>query len=142
MAGLFFDTNILLYAARHKLTGIDAAKRSIAEELIADNDFKISGQVLAEFYANVIKQGPYQISIDEADEWVERLAIQPCVAVDANLVRAGMALSRRYKISYWDGAIIAAAHEGDADLLYTEDLNNDQRYGSVVAINPFRNLPN
>ncbi len=142
MAGLFFDTNILLYAARHKLTGIDAAKRSIAEELIADHDFNISGQVLAEFYANAIKKGPHQLSEDEAGEWVERLAVQPCVPVDVDLVRSGMALSTRYQLSYWDGAIIAAAHESDADLLYTEDLNDGQRYGGVTAINPFKNLPN
>ena len=142
MAGLFFDTNILLYAARHKLTGIDAAKRGIAEELVASHDFKVSGQVLAEFYANAIKQGPHQLTTDEATDWIERLAIQPCIAIDAHLVRAGIALAERYQINYWDGAIVAAAEHGDADLLYTEDLNDGQRYGGVTAINPFRNLPN
>lgn len=141
MAGLFFDTNILLYAARHKLTGVDAAKRSIAEELVGIHDFTVSGQVLAEFYANAVKKGPHQLSADDAGEWIERLAIQPCIAVDADLVRSGIALSERYQISYWDGAIIAAAHEGDADVLYTEDLNDGQRYGGVTAFNPFKNLP-
>lgn len=142
MAGLFFDTNILLYAARRRLVGVDAAKRPIAEQLIADHDFVISGQVLAEFYANAVRTGPQQLSADEAEEWLERLAVQPCIAVDVGVVRAGAALADRYQISYWDGAIIAAAHEGDADLLYTEDLNDGQRYGSVTAVNPFKHLPN
>jgi predicted nucleic acid-binding protein len=140
MAGLFYDTNILLYAARHKLVGIDAAKRMIACELVADYEFMISGQVLSEFYANAIKTGPHELSSDEAEEWVERLAIQPCVAIDAGLVQSGIELANRYRINYWDGAILAAAHRGDADLLYTEDLNDGQRYGDVTAINPFKNL--
>jgi predicted nucleic acid-binding protein len=142
MSGLFFDTNVLLYAARTKLEGLDAAKRPIALDLIGQHDFTVSGQVLAEFYYNAVKDGPHKLPVEVADEWLDRLALQPCVAVDNNLVKSGAALAHRYKISYWDGAILAAAHEGDADLLYTEDLNDGQRYGSVTAINPFKNLPN
>jgi predicted nucleic acid-binding protein len=142
MAGLFFDTNVLLYAARTKLEGVDALKRPIALDLIGNHDFVTSGQVLAEFFYNAVKDGPYKLPRNEADAWLDRIAIQPCVAVDGNLVRAGADIAHRYKISYLDGAILAAAHEGDADLLYTEDLNDGQRYGSVTAINPFKNLPN
>lgn len=142
MAGLFFDTNILLYAARTKLEGVDAAKRPIALSLIGDHDFRLSGQVLAEFYYNAVKDGPYKLPTDEADQWLDRLAVQPCVAIDSNLVSFGAALAQRYKISYWDGAIVAAAHESDADLLYTEDLNDGQRYGNVAVINPFKSVSN
>ncbi|MBX9880994.1 MAG: PIN domain-containing protein [Sphingomonas sp.] len=141
MAGLFFDTNVLLYAARTKLEGVDALKRPVALDLIGGHDFSVSGQVLAEFYHNAVKDGPYRLPIEEAEEWLDRIAIQPCVAVDARLVGAGAALARRYQISYWDGAILAAAHHADADLLYTEDLNDGQRYGDVTVINPFKNLP-
>jgi predicted nucleic acid-binding protein len=140
MAGLFFDTNVLLYAARTKLVGDEAVKRPIALDLIGNHDFVTSGQVLAEFYHNAVKDGPYKLDPDEADEWLDRIAIQPCIPVDANLVKTGAQIARRYKISYWDGAIIAAAHEGDADLLYTEDLNDGQRYGNVTAINPFKSV--
>ncbi len=138
MAGLFLDTNILLYAARTSLGPDDAFKRPIAARILAENDFIVSGQVLAEFYFNATKQGAQKLSLDEADEWLDRLSIQPCVAVDSELVKAGAALAKRFKISYWDGAILAAAHEGDADLLYTEDLNDGQSYGSVTAFNPFK----
>ena len=142
MAGLFFDTNVLLYAARTKLVGADALKRPIALSLIGDHDFNTSGQVLAEFYHNAVKDGPYKLPADEADQWLDRLEIQPCVAVDGKLIRSGAQIARRYQISYWDGAIIAAAHEADADLLYTEDLNDGQCYGSVTAINPFKSISN
>lgn len=47
-------------------------------------------------------------------------------------------MSERFQLSYWDGAIVAAAQELGAETLYTEDLNHGQVYGSVRAINPFR----
>lgn len=137
MAGLFFDTNVLLYAARPRLAGAEAMKRRIALGLIGENDFKISAQVLAEFYHNAIKPGPHALPTNEADMWLDHLANQPCIAIDHNIVKHGAALAARYKISYWDGAILAAAHEADTDLLYTEDLNDGQTYGRVTAINPF-----
>ncbi|MBA4748671.1 MAG: PIN domain-containing protein [Sphingopyxis sp.] len=142
MAGLFYDTNVLLYAARTKLEGVDALKRPIALDLIGNHDFSTSGQVLAEFYHNAVKDGPFKLSAPEATEWLDRISIQPCVPVDSKLVIAGVEISKQYKISYWDGAILAAAHEADADLLYSEDLNDGQRYGQVTVINPFKNLPN
>ena len=50
-------------------------------------------------------------------------------------------MSARYGISYWDGAIVAAAEAIGAPVLYTEDLNHGQAYGTVTAINPFLDLP-
>jgi predicted nucleic acid-binding protein len=49
----------------------------------------------------------------------------------------GIWLSERYRINYWDGAILAAAEALGAETLYTEDLGHGQIYGSVRAINPF-----
>lgn len=140
MAGVFLDTNVLLYAARTKLVGADALKRPIALGLISDGDFKTSGQILAEFYHNAVKDGPYKMPAEKAIEWIGRVTTQPCVAIDVKVVKSAIDISQRYKISYWDGAIIAAAQEADADLLYTEDLNDGQHYGSVTAINPFKSI--
>jgi predicted nucleic acid-binding protein len=36
------------------------------------------------------------------------------------------------------GLILAAAEAGGAEVLYTEDLNDGQRYGGVQARNPFQ----
>lgn len=58
--------------------------------------------------------------------------------IDADLVRRAVALSHRHVISYWDAALIAAAERLDAPVLYTEDLNHGQLYGSVRVVNPFR----
>ncbi len=136
----FYDTNVFLYAAMRGLPANDRYKRTVAQQLIAADDYGLSGQVLAEFYGNIVKKGPAPLSHDEAVEWVNLLGGKPCIPVDANLVTDGGVLAKRYQVSYWDGAILAAAHLLGADRLYTEDLNDGQVYGSVTAINPFKQV--
>ena len=57
--------------------------------------------------------------------------------MDVSSCQIGRRVSERYKLSYWDGAIVAAAEALGAPVLYTEDLNHGQVYGTVTAINPF-----
>jgi predicted nucleic acid-binding protein len=53
-------------------------------------------------------------------------------------VARGANIAARYQTSYWDGAIVAAAERLAIPILYTEDLNHGQLYGSVRVIDPFR----
>jgi len=55
----------------------------------------------------------------------------------AVLIVAGIEHSLRYGISYWDGAIVAAAEALGAPTLYSEDLSDGQRYGGVRVVDPF-----
>ena len=132
---VFVDTNILLYAA----LGMDDSpeKWVIAREILLEGKFATSAQVLSEFYSNVIRKGSRPLSKPEALNWVRQLAQKPCQAIDGQLVEQAIGFSDRYQISYWDGAIIAAAHRLGAKLVLTEDLNHDQIYGAVTALNPF-----
>ncbi|MXX67357.1 MAG: PIN domain-containing protein [Gemmatimonadales bacterium] len=54
-----------------------------------------------------------------------------------DLFRAAAAMSRRFQLSYWDGAILAAARTGGCDIVYSEDLSAEQDYGGLRIINPF-----
>jgi predicted nucleic acid-binding protein len=138
----FVDTNVVFYAATRGLLPTDRPKRAIARDLLYAGRFAVSGQVLAEFYNNITKKGPAPFSHNEAIEYINLLRIRPCVPVDTDVVVHGAALAQRYDLSYWDGAIIAAAHIAGARVLYTEDLNDGQRYGDVQVVNPFKDLPN
>jgi predicted nucleic acid-binding protein len=46
-------------------------------------------------------------------------------------------ISRRHQVSYWDGAILAAAERLEAKVVYSEDMSHQQMYCSVQVINPF-----
>ena len=134
----FVDTNVVFYAASRGLSPQDRPKRPLARDLLNEGQFALSGQVLAEFYNNITQKGPAPFSHDEAIEYIELLRIQPCVPIDTDVVVQGAALAARYQLSYWDGAIIAAAHIAGAKTLYSEDLSDGQQYGDVVVVNPFQ----
>ena len=131
----FLDSNVLVYAAaRDERT---SSKRRRALELIDTAWFGISAQVLQEFYVTVTRKLAVPLSPAHAIEWIEALEAFPCLPVDSTLVKIGTECSVRFQISYWDGAILAAAQCLGAPVLFTEDLNNGQRYGSVTVRNPF-----
>jgi predicted nucleic acid-binding protein len=132
----FLDTNVLVYAATAKHD--HPKKFARAEQIVGSETFGLSGQVLAEFYVNVLKKPSVPLSEHEAERWVAFLAKYPVAPIDEGIVRQGIAYSRRYRIHYWDAALIAAAERLGAPILYTEDLNHGQVYGSVRVVNPFR----
>ena len=136
-ADCVLDTNVLLYAVSNDPA--DAAKHEVARELMAAADWGASAQVLQEFYVSAGRLR-YPLSAAFAAEFVAGLRVRPIVAIDFDLVIRAIGLSQRYQISYWDAAVVAAAHELHSPILYTEDLNHEQFYGDVQAINPFVSL--
>ncbi len=132
----FLDTNVIVYAIGGR--GPDEWKRERALELMQPAAFGISAQVLQEFFVTVTRKIKNKVSVGEASGWVERLSIGLVVPIDASLVKVAIQVSTRYQISYWDGAIIAAAQCLAAPILYTEDLSDGQTYADVRVINPFR----
>jgi predicted nucleic acid-binding protein len=136
IAEAMVDTNILVYAASRLPE--DAEKSAIARALVLRRGIGISAQVLQEFIVVSTRKVRSPWSIDDALDWVETLEDYPCLPIDGALVRYGAELAVRHTVSYWDGAILAAAHRLGATVLYTEDLNHDQLYGTVRVVNPFR----
>jgi predicted nucleic acid-binding protein len=132
----FLDTNVLVYAAAGR--GAGESKRKQALGLIETKEFGLSAQVLQEFYVTVVRKIEVPLTPHEALEWIEQFEQFPCLAVDAGLVKTAVELSERHQISYWDGAIVAAAEALGAGVLYSEDLNHGQRYGALQVLNPFR----
>jgi predicted nucleic acid-binding protein len=135
----FFDTNILLYAYDRDA----GAKRAAAAALIGDAlrapaRTAISVQVLQEFFVNFTRAGQSDQSaaalIDDFSSWT-------IVANTYELFLEGLHARARWQLSLWDAMIVAAARHVGARVLYTEDLNHGQRYGSVRALNPFIDSP-
>lgn len=135
MPSAFLDSNIILYAALPPARHPQKAK--VALDLLKTTDFGVSGQTLAEVYNVLSRQPSSVIDLAEIDLWIISLAERPLVAVDAAVVRRGIAISRRHKINYFDAALIAAAETLGAETFYSEYLNDGQLFGSVKIKNPF-----
>lgn len=135
-ANTFLDTNILLYAASR--SEAEKEKRDIARQLLLLDDVGISSQVLAEFYVNATSK--LKLPEKEVIGVLEAMSEYPTLAIDAELFWAALEIRKRYGISYWDSAIVAAAMKLDCTIVYSEDLSHGQQYAGVLVMNPFLKL--
>lgn len=136
----FVDTNVLIYAVSS--APWDAAKQLTARKLLDAGGLALSVQVLQEFYHQATRTTrPEAITREQALRFIESISHFPVQDVTLGMFRQAVAISRRYQVSYWDGAILAAARELGCDAVYTEDLNPGQDYGSVRVVNPFAEPP-
>ena len=133
------DSNILLYAVSADPEE-EAVKRTRAIEILADRDnVALSVQVLAEFYHQATRRSRRnRLNHNEAIRFIDRLAALPIQPVTTGVFRRATELSNRFGISYWDGAILAAAAAIGCDAVYSEDMSHQQDYGGIRVINPFR----
>ena len=132
----FLDTNILIYAAAGKKD--EPEKHARATEIIRDNDVVLSTQVIGEFLHVSRKKYLKVMGVAQINSWADSLFRYPSAAIDEAIIKSALFVAERYQISFWDAALIAAAERLTAKTLFTEDLNNGQKYGSVTAINPFK----
>ncbi len=135
----FLDTNVLIYAAQH--TPGDKAKRRQAQALMREPDLALSVQVLQEFFSRTTHPAhPGRLSPDNAMAFLELLRDKPLQHMTREIFESAVVISRRFQISYWDGAILAAARALGCDAVYSEDLSSQQDYDGVRVINPFRDV--
>jgi predicted nucleic acid-binding protein len=53
------------------------------------------------------------------------------------LYAEALRIQNRYRLSWYDALIVAAAVEADCRILYSEDLQHGQRFESTTVRNPF-----
>ena len=135
MAVAFVDTNILLYAASNAPS--ERAKSAAAQRLLRDQEIALSTQVLQEFYWVVTRPTKMAFTHQEALVYIAVWKRFPVQAISLAVVEDALFLCQKFRISYWDAAIVAAARQLGCQTLYTEDLSDGQDYGGVKVINPF-----
>ena len=114
-------------------------KRRRARDLLRRPDLAVSVQVFQEFYHQATRPTrPGRLTHDDALAFLGTLLRFPVQDVTLDLFREATAISRRYQLSYWDGAILAAARALGCEAVYSEDLSEQQDYDGLRVINPFR----
>ena len=99
----------------------------------------MSFQVLNEFYVNAVRLK--RAASEEARSEVRDLLAWNPVVVDAALIERGWKPQDRYRLSYWDALIIAAARTASCGFLLTEALPDGQKLAAVEVVNPFLRGP-
>jgi predicted nucleic acid-binding protein len=133
----FADTNILLYAVSRDPG--EAHKAELARGILAERDLALSVQVLQEFYVQATRASrPDSLSHDQTVKLVESFLRFPVTDITTQMMLAALATRHRFRISYWDAAILEAARALGCETVLSEDLSDGQDYGGVSVQNPFQ----
>ena len=98
----------------------------------------ISYQVVQEFFNVALRRFSQPMQPAEAEQYL-RTVFHPLLGVHSSQVLYAEALHFHAQsgLSWYDSLIVSGALQARCDLLYIEDLQHGQRFGSLQVRNPF-----
>jgi predicted nucleic acid-binding protein len=134
----FIDTNVFVYS----LDPVDPRKARIAEGLVTRGvDSRlgvISYQVVQEFMNVSLRKFKATMSVTELELFFFKILL-PMMTIPSSsgLFLEALRLQKANQIGWYDSLIVAAAIQGDCEILYSEDLQHGRRFGDLVVQTPF-----
>ena len=134
---IFVDTSVLVHA--HDLDS--GLKRAIAEHVLKqlwqDETGVLSTQVLQEFYTALTGGSASPVPRRAARELIHAYSVWPVVTLQAADLQAASEFEERYRVSFRDALIVAAARKSGAALLLSDTLQPHRAITGLTVQNPF-----
>lgn len=134
----FVDTNILMYAHDTSAGEKHVRAKALVEELWRDRTGVVSTQVLQELSVNLRKKVRQPLDAKATRDIVADYLTWQVIVNGGESILEAIDLESRHHISFWDALVLQAAQASGADVLYSEDLSDGQKYGPVRVVNPLR----
>lgn len=137
----FCDSNIWLYRFLIDPECDDAEeirKHNLAVALTNNENILISTQIINEVCAVLSKKA--KISEIQIRQIIQEF-YEGCLVtqLDRNIILRASELRTNYSFSFWDSLIVASALATDANILYSEDMQDGLIISNqLTLINPFR----
>ncbi len=137
----FLDSNIFVYLFDE--TAPDKAR--IAERLVtnglANGSASISFQVVQEILSVITRKLKIRATLEEAQRFLDKVLFPLWrIMPSQRLYQRGLEIQARYRYSFYDALIIAAALDAGCHRIYSEDLQHGQQIEGLTIENPFHDL--
>jgi predicted nucleic acid-binding protein len=98
----------------------------------------ISYQVVQEFMNVSLRQFKATMSVTELELFFFKVLL-PMMTIPSSsgLFLEALRLHKANQLAWYDSLIVAAAIQGNCEILYSEDLQHGRRFGDLVVQNPF-----
>lgn len=131
------DTNIIVYA----FDSPGSPKREASDKLIKEahqGKGCISFQVIQEFLNVATRKFVSPIKHEDAQIYLSKILFPICeVFPTEELYFTALEISDRWKYSFYDSLIISAALESNCSILFSEDLQHNQKIHHLTIVNPY-----
>jgi predicted nucleic acid-binding protein len=134
----FLDTNIFV-SSFDQTTPVKAERAmQLIRKALTTQKGVISYQVVQEFFNVALRRFSQPMKAGDAEQYL-RMVFQPLLGVHSTpaLYVEALHLHAQSGLSWYDALIVSAALQTRCDLLFTEDLQHGQRFGSLQVRNPF-----
>lgn len=131
-ANILIDTNLWVY-----LYAADNPKSPFVHQVVKEQFDRIiiSTQILGELY-HVLTRKAYCKPMQARVIVNEMCVTFPVLSITTNCVLNAMDIVMDYKYSYWDSLVLATAMLNECEIVYSEDMQHNQRIGELRIINP------
>ena len=134
----FIDTNIFIYS----FDSINTFKQQKAKNLISSALYNFNGctsyQVIQEFINVATQKFDTPLNKKDCRKYIETVLEPLCeIFVSSQLFNDALDIKEGWKYSFYDSLIIAAAIKANCKILFSEDLQHEQRIRDLVITNPF-----
>jgi predicted nucleic acid-binding protein len=134
----FLDTNVFVYSFDRSAPAKARRAAQLIGRAVETRKGIVSYQVAQEFFNVALRRFAQAMSAADAEQYLATV-FRPLMVVHSSLALYGEALrlTNRYRLSWLDSLIVAAALEGQCSILYTEDFQEGQQFGELRIDNPF-----
>lgn len=134
----FLDTNIFIYSFDQSAAVKARRAAELIRKALTTQKGVISYQVVQEFFNVALKRFAQPMQAADAEQYLNTV-FRPLLGVHSSqgLYTEALRLQGLSRLSWYDSLIVAGAIQARCDLLYTEDLQHGQRFGSLQIRNPF-----
>jgi len=133
----FVDTNLFIYAHDISAGAKHSRAKALLEELWQTGRGCLSTQVLQEFYVNITRKVAAPLSPESAVQTISDVSAWRVHQPGVDDILEAIGLQARDSVSFWDAMILNSARALACEIVWSEDLNHGQRFGSVLVQNPF-----
>jgi len=134
---VFVDTNVLVYG--HDVDS--GPKHKIARRLLLDlwqqKKGVLSSQVLQEFYVTITRKIANPLPRKTVRDILRDYIRWPVERIEPETILNASRIEEANRIAFWDALIVAAASQGAASKILTEDLQSGLTIEGILLENPF-----
>jgi predicted nucleic acid-binding protein len=134
----FLDTNIFIYSFDRSSVGKARKAAQLIRKALTTQKGIISYQVVQEFFNVALRKFSQPLMTADAEQYLGTV-FRPLLGVHSSqaLFSEALHLQAKDAISLCDSLIVSSAIQAKCDVLFMEDLQHGQRFGSLQVLNPF-----
>ncbi len=134
----FMDSNILIYTFDSRYPNKQKKARELVANALSTQTGIISFQVVQEFLSVSTRKFDSNLTEQEAQQYIIQVLTPLCqVFSNMPLYIQAVKIMKRWKYTFYDSLIIAAALQARCQKLYSEDFQHGQVIETLTIINPF-----